>query len=100
MYTWTSKFVSPELEKKIKVHASAMRWLVKLEQEEKNRDFLAGSRFNDDDQVFQSFCQEYLTTEEKAKASQIDPEALPKMVEQALINAGECDYYYMYEKQW
>lgn len=100
MYIWTSKFVSQELEKKIKVHAAALRWLVKLEQEEKNHDFLAGSRFNDDDQVFQAFCQTYLGKEEVAKASQIDADALPKMVEQALINAGECDYYYMYEKQW
>lgn len=101
MYIWTSKFVSEEMKKKIMIHAAAMRSLVKLDLQDKH-DLYLGSRFNSDEQVFQSFCQKYINSEEDAQKLNDGQfhEELPKMVEQAMINAADCDYYYMYEKQW
>lgn len=101
MFTSNSKFVPEELKTKIMIYASAMRWIVELEQADKNTDFVAGRRFGDDEQVFQAFCQLFVDTKEQIdQVGNIDPDALPAMVEKALIEAGKCDHYYMYEKVW
>lgn len=96
MWTINSRLVSEQDKKKIMVHIASIRWIVKEEQEESNRDFLAGSRFNDDEQVFQAFCQANINE----RQSTIDNLDLPELCEKALISAGECDYYYAYEKEY
>lgn len=95
MWTANSKKVSEELKKKIMIHAAAIRPYV-LEENQGKDGFLAGSRFNSDEQVFQAFCMANIKYGQYV-ANSFD---LPQLVEKALISAGECDYYYAYEKEY
>lgn len=102
MYTYTSQMVSEDMKTKIMIHAAAIRSLVKLDIDGKIGLMTTGSRFNDDQQVFQAFCQKYVQGEQDAlelNEGAYDEE-LPKMVEQALISAADCDYWYTYEKEY
>lgn len=95
MYTARSKFVSKEYKKKIMIHIATIRPYV-LEEKQGTDYFMAGSRFNSDEQVFQAFCMASLENEHLKP----NYDKLPELVEKALISAGECDYYYTYEKEY
>jgi hypothetical protein len=96
MYTVNSKIVTAEQKRKILIHIAALRFIVKIEQDDVNNEFVSGSRFNNDEQVFQAFCMANI----KSGQLELNDDTLPDLAEKALISAGECDYYYMYEKEY
>jgi len=93
MYTVQSEIVTTEQKKKIMVHIATLRPFVK---EECISDFLDGSLFDDDEQVFQIFCMANI----KLGRLECTKFNLPKLIENALITAGECDYYHMCMREY
>jgi hypothetical protein len=115
MYTSNSKYVSETNKTNIINMVQEMRpYVSKLARDARGSnysngvilmgsEFIDGSRYGNDEQVFQSFCQKFVNSEQEAKA--LD-EAVKNIdtfrdnVIQALVNAGSCDHWYLYEKSY
>jgi hypothetical protein len=74
--------------KKILTHISAIRWLVRLDIQDKY-GFYPGLKFGDDHEVYKMFVSLYPDFDKVSRA-------LPEAAEQALLAAAESDFKDMY----
>lgn len=115
MYTSNSKYVSEENKNKIMDMALEMRpYVSQIIDSAEDSGFSGGKQINgsyylkdnryyDSEQVFQSFCQKFVQSEEDAKNLDkvlADIDVFQGMMIQALLNAASCDHWYRYEKEY